>query len=160
MIARKQHGISALEVVVGVAILTIALVGLIGGLRFFLATGLAGARSVKAHFLLEEGFEAVRSIRDDSYETYIAPLSTNTVYFLTFSGGTWSLTTTPSYIDHFFYRTVTFDAVRRNGNDDIVLSGGSVDPDTMAATVSVAWNIGGATTTKSATGYFTNLFDN
>lgn len=154
-----KRGIGLVEVVVGIAIFVAGVVAIIGGFRFFLVTGLANLNTVKAEFLLEEGFEAVRVMRDNAYDPNITDLVGAGTYYLTFTGNTWATTTSPTLVDGTFARTISLEEVRRDSNDDIVSSGGSVDSNTAEVTVTVAWNNRGATTTKSVTGYITNLFE-
>jgi len=146
------------EIVIGVGIIVLALVGLIGGLRLFASAGLASAESAKAHFLLEEGFEALRSMRDADYSTNIGARIGGGTYYFTFSGGQWDLTATAATIDNIFERTMVLSNVLRDANDDIAATG-TTDPDTAEATITVTWPSGGVTRTESVTGYITNLFN-
>lgn len=156
---KYTKGIGLVEVVVGIGIFVAAVVAIIGGFRFFLSVGFANLDNVKAQFLLEEGFEAVRAMRDTSYDPNITDLIGAGTYYLEFTDSTWATTTTATLIDGRFTRTISLSEVHRDSNDDIVASGGTVDPNTVEVTVAVAWDRRGITATKSVTGYVTNLFE-
>ncbi|MCX6701945.1 MAG: prepilin-type N-terminal cleavage/methylation domain-containing protein [Candidatus Zambryskibacteria bacterium] len=155
-----KKGFTLIEVVVGSAVCLVVLVGLLSAFTVTLKLSLANTSKVQASFLEEEGLEAVRILRDNGWNTNIASQSSGVPFYLTFSGGTWQVTTTNIYIDGIFERKITLTNVYRGANQDIVSSGGVLDAKTRKATVSVAWSSGGATTTKSISTYFTNIFNN
>lgn len=120
-------------------------------------------RQTQASFLLEEGAEAVKSIRDASWAT-ISGLTLGTNYYMTFNTGTntWSLGTTPlGTIDGLFTRTVVLSGVSRDSNDDIVTSGGTYDDArTKKVTVSVSWPLSDASTSsKDLSFYISDIFN-
>ncbi len=159
----SQKGVTLVEAMVGIAIITFVFLSLVGGYDRFLAAELDVQPTTKAFYLAEEGIEAVKSIRDNSWSTRILTLSTTTTYYLNFSTttATWTATTTQSTIDSYFYRTLTIADLQRNSSTkDIVTSGGVYDPDTKKITVTVSWRNANATSSKSVTTYITNLFSN
>ncbi len=114
----------------------------------------------RAHFLAEEGLEVVRHLRDKGWTANIKTLSTNTPYYFVFdtASSQWSLTTTPqSTIDGVFSRTLVVSPVSRDVSDNIVLSGGTNDIDTLKAVSMVTW--GGSQSVQIPT-YITNMFNN
>ena len=84
-----------------------------------------------------------------------------TAYYLTWNGSKWATSTSNVFLDGKFERKVTVANVQRdNTSQDIVLSGGTVDANTKLVTMTVAWSTTpGATTTKTISAYFTNLFN-
>jgi len=152
-----RSGFGLIEVVIGTAILASVLFGV----SFFFHQAIVMSREtthfVQANFLVEEGVEAVKLIRDESWSD-IANLATGTDYFLEFNGVKWATTTVDTYVAGIFDRRFTVSDVSRDGNDDIA-SVGAVDPNTKKITVTVAWNNGSATTSQSVETYITNLFD-
>lgn len=157
----SQCGFGLIEIVVGVALISMFLFGIaeVGKLGSRLVDG-AGTR-LQAVFLVAEGIDAVRGIRDAGWNTGISPLSDDADYRLVFDGTRWTLSVAPEpLINGLFSRSVRFFQVERGGNDDIVTSGGTVDPDTRKVTVSVSWSERGATSTTSVSTYTTNLFNN
>jgi len=161
-IARKHINMSAglglIEGVIAVAIVGTALVAMVGIFQLFLRTALQTTPELKAIFLMEEGLEATRAIRDLDWQTEIDPLALDTPYYLTFAGGRWEVALTPMYVDDVFERTVTFSSVNRDSDGRIVTSGGTTDTGTKKVRVSVSWSTRGATTTKTALGYLTDVF--
>jgi len=104
--------------------------------------------------VLEEGAEAVKVVRDNGWAN-ITALSNGTTYYPTFSGGTWTLSTSAATAG-IFTRTVVFSDVYRNGTDDIA-SSGTLDTSTKEATVSISWPEEGTTLTKSFSFYVMNI---
>ena len=83
-------------------------------------------------------------------------------YYLYWTGTAWISTTTPQIIETVFTRSVVLSEVNRNGSDDIVTTGGSLDDWTRKVKVTVTWTskANRATSTKSIETYITNLFNN
>jgi type II secretory pathway pseudopilin PulG len=156
-------GIGLVEIVVAVAILGTALGSIIITFSFYLTAALKNTEVIKATYLTEEGMEAVRILRDDDWDTNIAPVALNTDRYLTYatSTKTWAISTSPAgnYVDGKYMRTVRFSSVSRNASQDIITVGGTVDPDTKYVEVTVSWLEGQATSTRSIAGYLTNLFN-
>jgi prepilin-type N-terminal cleavage/methylation domain-containing protein len=155
-----KKGFGLIEVVVAATIITVFFVAILSTYSFFLKTLLGGTQEVQATFLLREGAEVSRILRDSSWSSNIVTATVGTEYYLSWNGSAWALTATPSYVDGLFDRTVTFESVYRDVNDDIA-SSGTVDGDTRLVTVNVAWkNSTAATTTKTLQTYLTNLYGN
>ncbi len=141
-----KKGVSLVEVIVGSAII-VSLVTVVSVYAYFVRTAVANTAKIQATFLVEEGLEAVRCIRDTSWTTNIASLTMGTTYYLSFNTSTnkWSLSTTASSIDSTFTRKVVFS---------------TVDANTKKVVVSVSWSDHGVTNTNSASTYFTSVFGN
>lgn len=156
-----KKGFTFVELVVGIAILSLSFVGLIAVYNKYVQIAIKTTPTVQASYLLEEGVEVMKLLRDTSWTSRIAPLSTTTTYYLAFSTSTnaWTSTTTASLVDSTFARTVQVYDMKRDTNSDLSTTTGSYDPNTKLITVSVAWSYG-ATTTKSVSTYITNLFGN
>ncbi|MBI2100191.1 MAG: prepilin-type N-terminal cleavage/methylation domain-containing protein [Candidatus Vogelbacteria bacterium] len=158
LIKKRQPGFGLVEALVGAAIIAIStaavLLAFSGGLK--LTT--RNTQNTRAGFLLTEGLEAARVIRDDGWDKGLGLWPSGTAYHLTFSGGTWATTTNNTFIDGLFDRTIIATQVYRDGNQDIA-SSGAVDPNTKKVTVNVAWRSGSATTTATLEAYLTNLFN-
>jgi prepilin-type N-terminal cleavage/methylation domain-containing protein len=153
-------GFALVEVLVASAIILLFISALSGAYSLYIRTAFSNLRKVQAALLSEEGIEVVKTLRDSSWATNIAPLSSSTPYHITFSSGAWKATTTKIYVDGIFDRTFTVGDVYRDSLSDITSSGGTYDPNTRVVTVSVAWQNHGATTTKSIATYIANLFVN
>lgn len=158
---RSARGFGLVETVVGAAILVVLLLGLVQVGQFTFRLVDESSLRLRAAFLVEEGIEAVRVLRDTSWSASIAPLALDTDRYLSFSGGAFSLgATPPAPVDGTFDRRVRFFAVNRDGSDNIVESGGTLDPNTRRVTVTVSWQNRGRTGTTTISTYFTNLFNN
>jgi len=154
-----SSGIGLVEVIVSVAILAFSLIGIVGGFNFYLRAGIENTDEIRALYLAEEGIEAVKFLRDGSWDANVAALATGTPYQLAIVGTTWESTTTPVLIDNLFTRTFTLDDVfRRNSDDDIVASTSAevktLDPDAKEVAVRVSW----ADEEVETITYITNLF--
>ena len=122
------------------------------------------ARTTEATTIAEEGIEAVRSMRDDSWQIrIIEELDTLTpeTYYLDIVSDKWILTTAPQpLINNLYTRTVVVEDVGRDGNDDIVTSGGTDDPNTKKVTATVTWTEAGRNKESTITTYITNFLVN
>ena len=151
-------GFGLIEIVVGVSIISLALMGTVflGGSYEKLSRSTLAA--VKAEFLLEEGVEGLRSMRDTGWQN-IAWLVSGASYFIDFNNGVYVATTSPQIIDGVYTRTVTVASVYRDSNFRIVSNGESLDNETKDVTISIEWREGNATTTRSLRTYLANLFE-
>ncbi len=87
--------------------------------------------------LLIEAQEALRNIREAGW-TQIASYNNNVVYHPSLTGTQWSLAAGAESVGR-FTRSVEFSQVLRDQNGAIVPSGGTADPSTRKATVTVSW---------------------
>jgi Tfp pilus assembly protein PilV len=154
---RANSGWGILEIVVGVAILSGALLVLIGLFANLLRLSATNLRQVQAGLLAQEGVEAVRLFRDTAWAN-VANLTPGKSYALYFTGSAWATSTTPVLVNGLFDRRVVVSGVCRNANSDIAACGTN-DPDAKYVTVSVAWRVGAATTTRAISFYTFNLFE-
>jgi len=168
---KNKCGFTLLEVLVGAAILTASFVAILTAFdRLNRASG-EMTNFVKANFLLEEGLEVVRIWRDLGW-TNLSTWPDGQEYYVVWGhqdspfdqdvdvGGTnsWATTTTPTLTDNRFDRRISISSVSRDGNGNIVTSGGSDDPGTKLATVIVRWTYGQIEMERQISAYFTNVF--
>ena len=107
--------------------------------------------------MAEEGLEATRSARDQSWSGNIASLTSGSPYFPVISANKWSLSnTSPGTIDNIYTRQVVITDISRDASDNIVTSGGTNDPNTKKIISTVYWG----TKSASLTTYLTNLYSN
>ena len=163
MRSKIKNGFGLLEIVIAVAIIG----GTIFSLAYvFLISNKLEARAsnqIRANFLAEEGLEALRFLRDKSWSINLAGLNAATTYYLSFnaSNSSWNVTTSnPGLIDGLYARSFGVEAVNRNGSDDIVGSGGTLDSNTKKFTVNVAWQERGAYFTTTLGTYLSDIFSN
>lgn len=153
------RGVSLVEVIVATALLFLAVTGLLTAYSMFIRVGSSTLSTVQATYLLEEGVEAVTSIRDFGWTGNIANLTVGNNYYLSWNGSRWVATSTVSKIDNLYTRYFTLASVTRDANDNIAGSG-TTDAGTRKVTVYVSWPSSGTTTSSSLSTYITNLFDN
>ena len=145
------------EVLVAAAIITASILAAMAVTQKSVYVSRQSFRATQASFLLEEGAEAVRILRDNAWSN-ISSLTSGTNYYTVFTGGTWTLSTTPNTVG-IFTRTITVANVNRDDvTKDIVSIGGTQDSNTELVTVSVSWVDGGNTITKTLQFYIINLF--
>lgn len=159
---KNIFGFALVEVLVACSILSILTFSLISATNKGINLSNVALRQVQASFLLEEGAEAVKIIRDTSWAG-VSPntITLGTTYYLSFNNSTnvWSLSTTPNTVDSYFTRKVVFSAVSRDVNSqDIVSSGGTTDTKTEKVTVTVSWLSSGVTMTKTLQFYIADIF--
>lgn len=131
-----------IEILVVVAIVGISLAGLLGSFGFYLKITETIKKTTEANALAQDTIESVRSFRDntDWGVNGLGVLATGLDYYpqKTGSPAQWILTPGTETING-FSRRVVFSAVRRNDSDNIVLEGGSLDPDTKKIEAFVGW---------------------
>jgi prepilin-type N-terminal cleavage/methylation domain-containing protein len=168
-----KRGFGLLEVVVGIAILGTSFYALLALSRYVLVVSAETTRGLQADFLLEEGVEAVRAIRDSfgytPTRTLIGsppptpPIVTGYISFSTTTSSWAANITTPEVIDGTFWRIGQLLPVYRDpANDNIVPSttpGSAQDVNTGQLNVIVSWHTNAGTTTRSISTYLTNYFN-
>lgn len=134
-----RSGFGLIEIVVVTAVVTTALFA-------FSQAGILAVRLLRAEkenleatLLAQEGMEATRSLRDESWANNIATLANGTMYYSVVENGKWKFSTvSPGILNGKYTRAVIFDEVRRDAQDKIALSG-TVDVGTRKVTSRVTW---------------------
>ncbi|KND48026.1 MAG: hypothetical protein AB201_00290 [Parcubacteria bacterium C7867-006] len=152
---KKTKGMALVEIIIGSAIISVGILAAITSYNTYINYALANNKNIQASYILEEGLEVMTFFRDVSW-TNISGLSTTTTYHLVFNGVSWATTTTPEYVDGEFLRSITVSDVKRNGSDQIDISG-VYDPNIKMITTTVDYSQGHTTTTKSISTYITNI---
>lgn len=159
----NADGFSLIELIAAIAAIGIMALSIAQFSQVFLRASRLVSDRTQAAFLLQEGIEAVRHLRDDSWANNIAKLVSSTTYFLAFTSSTpaYALTdaSPPLHLGK-FRRAVVVADVQRDAHDDIVTSGGTTDASMRKFTMELAWRSGGATTTEQVEFYLSNLFEN
>jgi Tfp pilus assembly protein PilV len=135
---QSQHGFFLIEVVVASAVIATALVLLLGSIQNSVEVSQRSLERTAASFLLEEGVEAMKSIRDTNWAT-VSTLTPNTTYYLQWSGSAWTISQTVTLIDR-YTRTISVESVYRDAASDDIDEGGALDTDAKKVTVKVTWN--------------------
>jgi prepilin-type N-terminal cleavage/methylation domain-containing protein len=156
----RKGGFSLVEIVIVIAIISVALMSIISFFIFSRGVNFKMARNTEATSLAEEGMEAVRKLRDQSWSENIADLVSGTTYYPVVSGSNWTLNlNNPGLIKGLYTRTVKVENVVRAANSNISTSG-TADPDTKKLTVRVSWVETGNTKEVVLTTYITNFQNN
>lgn len=159
----KSRGIGLVEILIVTAVLGVGLLAVISFLIYSRGVTFQVARTTEATTLAEEGIEAVRVMRDESWNTNIATLdaATPATYYPVISSDKWTLTTTdPGPINNLYTRTIVVEQVGRDGADEILSSGGTIDPNTKKVTSTVTWTENGRNKQVQLVAYITNLLGN
>lgn len=155
----RPKGFGLLEIVIGLAVIALFLFGVLAVARLSLRLSEENANNIKAAFLLEEGTEALKILRDAGWQQNIASLAISGDYYLSFNNGQWQADSSNIFIDGLFERKLRLENVYRDSQDRLAESG-ALDANTKKASLFVSWRSRGATTTKTISTYLTNLFDN
>jgi Tfp pilus assembly protein PilV len=158
--AHLQKGIGLVEVLVAASIFSVILGSLIVASNLYFRGASDSLKVAKAAYLAEEGIEAVKTMRDVSWEN-ISDLSDGVDYYLVFNVSSttnyvWELTTTETDIDY-FTRVLNFTEVQRDIDGRIVSSGGTVDVNSRRLDVSIFWTTKSGIVTKTLTTYIASI---
>ncbi len=156
MIEPRKRGSTLTEVVIVTAILSVVSLSFLGTFAALSRFHEKDMLVIKGELLAEEGMEAVRLIKSGGWNI-LSNLASGSINYLTLAPLSWSVTSTPEKIDGIFYRSFRVYSVSRDVSDDIVTSGGTVDPKTLRISVSVDWNWRGATSTANYQSIMTNI---
>jgi type II secretory pathway pseudopilin PulG len=156
-----QAGFTIIEILVACSIMTITAFALLSAASKGVEVSNQALRETQATYLLEEGVEAVTSIRDENWST-ISGLTDGATYYLSYdtASNIWSLSTTPSgLIDPLFTRSVVLETANRDSNYDIAATG-TPDPRTKEVTVTVSWPASdGTTLSRTMSFYIADIFN-
>ncbi len=156
----KTSGFSLVELLISISIAAIILVGMAQAVVIAVDTTERGRRATEAANLAEEGIEALRAMRDDSWSSNIQPLANGASYYPVISGDSWTITASdPGLIAGRYTRKVELSEVYRDADDDISASG-SLDPKSRGVTVTVEWLEGDDTASLILETYITNFLNN
>ena len=153
---KKNKGFMMVEVIVAISIMVISILAAMSVTQKTIYASRQALHVSEASFLLEEGAEATRILRDNSWSN-ISGLTVGTNYYPTFSGGAWTLPATPSTIG-IFTRKVSIANVNRDAKTADISSSGVNDIGTKLVTVTVSWNEGGTILTKTLSFYIMDIF--
>jgi Tfp pilus assembly protein PilV len=149
-------GFMMVEIMVAVSLVTISMLAAMSVAQKSVYVSRQAFHATQASFLLEEGAEAVRILRDNAW-TNISGLTTGANYYPTFAGGAWTLSSTANTVG-IFTRKVSIASVNRDNTTKDISGAGTNDPNTKLVTVTVSWLEGGVTITKTLQFYIINIF--
>jgi len=143
------------EVIVAIAIIVVSVLAAMTVTQKSISVSRQALHTSQASFLLEEGAEATRILRDNAWSN-ISSLSVGTNYYPTFSNS-WTLSATPSTVG-IFTRTITVANVNRNVTTGDIAVSGTNDPGTKLIIVTVSWNESGQAISKTLSFYMMDIF--
>jgi len=149
-------GFMMAEVLVAVTIITVSILATMLVAQKSVSVSRQSFHTTQAAFLLEEGAEAVRILRDNAWSN-ISALTPGANYYPTFGSGTWTLSTTANAVD-IFTRTASIGSVNRDNTTEDISATGTDDPGTKLVTITVSWPEGGTTITRTLQFYIMNIF--
>jgi Tfp pilus assembly protein PilV len=150
-----KKGFFLVEVVVATAVIATVLVALLGAITKSVQVSSLALQKTQAAYLLDEGAEAVKFLRNASWNS-IADLEDNTAYYLAWNGSSWAITQTPQSVDA-FTRTITVSSVYRDASGDIISGGGTLDDGTRKVLISVSWQSAAGTVTETLPLYIADI---
>ena len=152
----KNKGISIIELLVVIVIIGVAIGASISFGTFSLRTASLLKQTTQASFFVQDAVEALKNYRDntgwndddpgDQYDG-LGVVATGVPLRLELSGGTpqrWQLLLGQETLG-IFTRDIVMEPVERDAADNIVASGGTLDPQTKKVTVTVSWKDRGET---------------
>jgi type II secretory pathway pseudopilin PulG len=148
-LAKNRSGMSLVEVIVAIGILGVGGTSVIMMLISSLRGAEAGSERAAAGLLVSQGYEAVRSIGNGSFNSLV-----NGTYGLDETGNIWNLVGTPD-VHGLYTRRVVIADVYRDGNGNIAPAG-TLDIHTKKITTTVDWSFQGQAKSVEAVDYFTN----
>ena len=154
-LSSNQSGITLVEVIVALAVVLTAGIGLLQLASFQTKAATLASQETRAYFLADEGIEATRIVRDKGWSN-LGNLQNGTSYYPVIQGGTWTLSTSSPGPINGYTRFVTLYQVFRDANGNIAASG-AADANTRRLKIQVQWTPeGGGTQTISLETYLTN----
>jgi len=146
------------EVLVAISIMTASILAAMLVTQKSVYVSRESFHATQAAFILEEGAEVVRILRDNAWSN-ISSLTANTNYYLKFSGGTWTTSSVAGDgVVDIFTRKVSIANVNRDNSTKDIASVGTDDPNTKLVTITVSWLEAGTTITKTLKFYIINIF--
>lgn len=132
---KKERGQSILELLIAVGLMVIFIPALLTGLVSSREGKSQQKQRIEALALMREAEEALRSVRESGWST----IAQNGTFHIASSSGQWVLVSGGETIGS-FTRQIVFSDVARDASGQIVQSGGSIDPSTRKATITVSWS--------------------
>jgi|SRR3989344_6702448 len=153
---KSEGGFAIVEMLVGGFIIVAMAIGVATAVQKSVEVSRLALRDAQSAYLLEEGAEAIRTLRASSWSN-IASSTAGTNYYFSFSTSTnlWSLTTSTTTVG-IFSRKVVLSDVYRDGADNIATSG-ALDASSRRADITVSYPNNTATISKQLSFYIFNL---
>jgi type II secretory pathway pseudopilin PulG len=156
---KDSAGFTTIEIVVVIAIIITTFAVILGFFIFDARLVERGQMRLRAISFAEEAIEAVRNFRDNTNwsSAGIGSLTTGIDYYPASSSSGWNIISGDENING-FARTIIFNRVSRDANDDIEGNYNPINDDsnTRKVTIIVNWNDRQGPSSESLTTYITN----
>jgi len=153
----NKKGFLLTEVLIGAALITIVMGGLMAAAFYSLKLSAYNEQSISAAGLAQESLEALRAFRDGTdWNSSLGALAAGDPYHMEKSGSAWVIASGQETVGN-FTREIVFENVSRDpfsGTIEQVYNPANDDPDTRKAVVAVFWELGSKRI--QLTSYFTN----
>jgi hypothetical protein len=154
---KTHRGVTSIEIAIGVSIAALVLIFATNAIALFVNANRTASEKTKALYLVEDGLELVRYLRDGSWST-LSSLSANTTYYVSVGSTSIGITTVPQVVDGYTPSFRISNVYRDTTTRDIVASttGGSVaDTSSKYVTMTTTW--GAPTSTLAITSILTEI---
>ena len=145
------------EVLVAISIITVSILSAMAVAQKSIYVSRQALHATQASFLLEEGAEVTRLLRDNGWSN-ITGLVSGKNYYPAFIAGTWVLSPDENLVGN-FTRTVMIENVSRDNTTNDISTTGINDVGTKLVTVTVSWPEGGAAISKNLQFYLMDIHD-
>ncbi|OGF69420.1 hypothetical protein A3H65_04230 [Candidatus Giovannonibacteria bacterium RIFCSPLOWO2_02_FULL_45_14] len=161
----NKRGFGILEIVIASAIIGGTLFAMVSIFLLSRDIIIFSTQKLQASYIVEEGLEVSRFMRDSGWSGNIAPLSTGADYFFMFSTSISEWAISPSVqppIEGLFLRSFRVENVSRDASANIetTYNAANDDPGTRKVTVKVVWSYKNKNQSITAETYLTDLFGN
>lgn len=156
----NKKGISIIEILVIIGIISIVMTTLLGVISFSLGVSTLIKEATQANSIVQKTIEELRNFRDGTIWDVdgLGIVTTGIAYYFQKSIDPlpkWQLVQGEEIING-FTRKVVFNDVQRDVGDNIIESGGINDPNTKKAITTVSWIRRGEEKSIEIITYFTN----
>lgn len=132
-----MKGFTIIEILVAIVILGFVSASFAALFNFSLRANSQNEKNLMALNLSKENLEIIRALRNESWD-YLTNLTMGANYHIVKNDNQWALSQGAESIST-FNRRVIIDNVYRDINDNIITSGGVLDPDTKKITSIIEW---------------------
>jgi prepilin-type N-terminal cleavage/methylation domain-containing protein len=161
-IKNKKNGFSLVEVLIASAMISLVAFSLVTATTKGLELSDRSLNQIKVNNIIEEGIEAVKTIRDTNWDN-IENLGIDTDYYLSFNTGSnsWQLVEVnqDEFVNEIFNRKISFHDIERDENTDDIVASGTLDDGGRRVDISITYLYKEQTINKEASFYLFNLFD-
>lgn len=160
---KRNKGSLLIEVLIATAIIATSILASLGVLGTMARLQYRNTARIQASFLADEGIEAVKTLRNASWNTNIKNLTLSSKYYLYWNNHAWNINASTTLIDGQFLRYFQLYNVYRDASFNIVASttgGATIDTDMRLMSMNIEWIDEAGTSSKSIDTYLYNIFAN